>query len=335
MAHPLLFSVIVPAYNVAQYIPRCIESVLNQTDEGFELIVVDDGSTDDTLAVIRQYSDVDKRIKVIHKSNGGHTSARNEGLKVSTGEYIIFLDSDDYLDKDTLCVCRNIILNQGSDIVIFGITRNDGESETVIENRVLDGSYRFGSSECDIFSTILMSEYGDFPFPKSLSAKVFKRDIVYDNQMNIPKGVNLGEDGACFIASAMDAKVISVTHEVYYHSLVREGSVSRVGNKNALREYVRLFEHYRENIIPKNKVLTSQFEYFMVASLYTGLRCVILSKCDNKFLNAEWNYVVSNSFIKKAIDEVRFNKRAKKMRTKHWILRNKMFGLAKFLLFNS
>ena len=104
-----LFSIVVPAYNSAPFIKKCIESVLAQTCGDYELILVDDGSTDDTYSVCKNYAQLDSRIKVLHKQNGGHTSARNKGLKESVGKYIFFLDSDDWLEEQTLEICEEKI----------------------------------------------------------------------------------------------------------------------------------------------------------------------------------------------------------------------------------
>lgn len=95
-----LISVIVPVYNVEKYLPRCIDSILNQTYKNLEIILVDDGSPDNCPAICDEYAQKDSRIKVIHKANGGVSSARNVGLDVATGEYIGFVDSDDWIEPD-------------------------------------------------------------------------------------------------------------------------------------------------------------------------------------------------------------------------------------------
>ena len=118
------FSVIVPMYNSAAFIDKCVLSVLNQSYSDFELILVDDGSTDSTLEICKRYEKEDCRVKVIHKENGGHTSARNVGLEISRGGYILFLDSDDWYDFRTLEFCREDIECFNSEIIIFGIENN-------------------------------------------------------------------------------------------------------------------------------------------------------------------------------------------------------------------
>lgn len=112
-------SIIIPAYNVDKYIEKCIDSVLRQTYKNFEVIVVDDGSTDNTAFIVDNFENMDKRIKVIHKENCGLSAARNTGLKVATGKYIMFLDSDDWIEEKCCSIALNSLVSSNADIVIF------------------------------------------------------------------------------------------------------------------------------------------------------------------------------------------------------------------------
>ena len=113
-----IISIIVPVYNVESYLERCINSILNQTFKNFELILVDDGSTDGCKDICNEYKTKDKRIKVIHKENGGLSSARNAGLDIARGKYIGFVDSDDFINKDMYKTLFNTIQDNNSDMVI-------------------------------------------------------------------------------------------------------------------------------------------------------------------------------------------------------------------------
>lgn len=110
-------SVIVPVYNVEDYLEECINSILGQTYKNLEIILVDDGSTDNSSKICDIYEKKDKRIKVIHKENGGLSSARNEGLKYRTGEYISFVDSDDFIDKTMYEKLYSAIKKYDADVV--------------------------------------------------------------------------------------------------------------------------------------------------------------------------------------------------------------------------
>lgn len=111
-------SVIIPVYNVEKYLDRCVESVVNQTYKNLEIILVDDGSPDNCPQICDEWAKKDSRIKVIHKKNGGPSEARNAGLEKSSGNYIAFVDSDDYLDLDCY---EKAILNNDCDLVVFGL----------------------------------------------------------------------------------------------------------------------------------------------------------------------------------------------------------------------
>lgn len=111
-------SIIVPIYNAEIYLEKCIQSILNQTFKDFELILVNDGSKDNSLKICEFYSNVDSRVKIINKINGGLSSARNEGLKVSKGEYIGFVDSDDYIHPQMYEILYNSIIRKNGDIAI-------------------------------------------------------------------------------------------------------------------------------------------------------------------------------------------------------------------------
>lgn len=103
------FSIIVPIYNVEKYLPQCIDSILNQDYKDFELILVNDGSPDDSLSICRQYAEKDKRVRIINKPNGGSTSSRKAGAKIAKGEYVICVDSDDYVEQGYFsCVARSL-----------------------------------------------------------------------------------------------------------------------------------------------------------------------------------------------------------------------------------
>lgn len=123
-----MLSVVVPVYNVEEYIYECIESILNQDIDGVEIIVINDGSTDNSLKIVKSFND--ERIRIIDKENGGLSSARNVGLKEAVGEYVIFIDSDDYLkDKSVLAEMYNLAKKNNSDIVAGNFYKKFSESK--------------------------------------------------------------------------------------------------------------------------------------------------------------------------------------------------------------
>ena len=128
-----LVSIIVPVYKVEKYLDKCIESIVGQTYENLEIILVDDGSPDNCPAMCDRWAEKDSRIKVIHKENGGLSSARNAGLDACTGEYIYFLDSDDYIAENCIEMLFNTIISDGSDMCIGNLMSVD-ESENFVDS---------------------------------------------------------------------------------------------------------------------------------------------------------------------------------------------------------
>lgn len=132
------FSIIIPCYKVEQYLHQCVDSVLAQTFEDYEIILVDDGSPDRSPAICDEYAIKDNRVKVIHKPNGGLSDARNAGLDVAQGEYVIFLDSDDWWDdKDALRKIDSCIKESGADIVVIGMKKYFSQENRYGDERVL------------------------------------------------------------------------------------------------------------------------------------------------------------------------------------------------------
>lgn len=128
-------SIIIPIYKVEKFLERCINSIVNQTYANIEIILVDDGSPDNCPIICDSYAEKDNRIKVIHKSNGGLSDARNEGLKIATGEYILFVDSDDYIELDT---CKNfidIISYNNVDIVVGNGKKIEGNKISLMKHK--------------------------------------------------------------------------------------------------------------------------------------------------------------------------------------------------------
>lgn len=140
-------SVIIPVYNTPNELSRCLESIIGQTYHNLEIICIDDGSTDGSEQIVDKYADLDKRIRAIHKTNGGESSARNAGLEMATGQYIAFCDCDDWLDLDMYEVLAEILENERVDIVAAGWYKEfSGESRQIINELPVNKSV-FGRKE--------------------------------------------------------------------------------------------------------------------------------------------------------------------------------------------
>ena len=183
-----MISIIVPVYNVEKYLNRCVDSIINQTYKNLEIILVDDGSTDNSGKICDEYQKKDSRIKVIHKTNGGMSSARNAGLDIATGNYIAFVDSDDYIALNMMATMRGYVVDNNVDMAVCGFTR-------LTENKIL--SERGKEVICGIYNPekLFESETAHIDgvkdrvslYTESLCNKLYKRYIFDDLRLRIGK----------------------------------------------------------------------------------------------------------------------------------------------------
>ena len=220
-----LISIVVPAYNVEKFLPSCIESILTQTYSNFELILVNDGSSDSSGEICNSYAKNDSRIKVIHQDNKGLVNARKSGLQVASCKYVLYIDGDDYVETN---FCESLIKETygfDADIVIGGYIRNYRGRMITVKNNLPEGRYENNEIE-KIWKKMIYT--GDF-FSHGISTyswgKLFKRDILISIQMAIPSNITIGEDAACVYPYISICKKIAITNASNYHYVQHQSSM--------------------------------------------------------------------------------------------------------------
>ena len=225
-----LISVIVPCYNVEKYLEKCVKSILNQTYTNLEIILVDDGATDNTPKICDELALTDSRIKVIHKSNGGLSDARNAGIEIASGKYITFLDSDDWLEKDTINMALQEILSGDFDLVIWSYSADFvDDNENIIRYRLncLNGV-------CDSKNNLLLANSGALGLMGYSWNKLYKTSTIKNNALLFEKGVSLIED--------------ILFNSEYIKFCKRIKFIDFVGNHYIQRKRVTLGTAYYENV---------------------------------------------------------------------------------------
>ena len=193
-----MISVIIPIYNTAQYLPRCINSVLNQTYRDFELLLIDDGSTDDSISICDHYAQKDCRIQVYHKENSGVSDTRNFGLDHAKGDYIAFVDSDDILAADFLERSHSAALQTGADLVIGGAQYLEQLPETAVIQRAgapqiqIYKSNQLETLKPHLLGPTYLFEFDGGYIPRGPIARLVRTSIAKNNLFN-PE-LKLGED---------------------------------------------------------------------------------------------------------------------------------------------
>lgn len=260
-----MISVIVPIYNIEQYLPQCIESVTNQIYTNLEIILVDDGSTDLSGSICDEYAEKDSRIKVIHKENGGLVSARKAGANIAAGEYIGYVDGDDWIEPDTY---QKLIENgQDADIITFACYEEHGDYRTLKENKVQEGLYVTGQDKELLYQTMFMNgvfyEFGIMP---TLWSKLFRRELLVVEQNRVSDLISYGEDAACTFPCLMGAASVYVTNYPLYHYRQRQGSIVKGSSKvpkSNFREIYHLLNSKYERAFHIKEILMGQLHCYM------------------------------------------------------------------------
>lgn len=218
-----LISVIVPIYKVEDYLKRCVDSIINQTYSNLEIILVDDGSPDNCPQICDAYAKQDARIKVVHKENGGLSDARNAGMEIATGEYISFIDSDDYVHMDMLNILLDVMLKEDCEIAQCGTVKFN-EGETVALNEV--------DYEVKVYNTkeALKELINDGHFVQTVWNKLYKADIAL--KLPFRKGKLNEDEYWTYIVFAQSKNIAEVTAGMYFYL---QRSTSIMGENYSIR----------------------------------------------------------------------------------------------------
>ncbi|MBE6091229.1 MAG: glycosyltransferase [Clostridium beijerinckii] len=221
-----LISVIVPVYNVEKYLPQCIDSILNQTEKNLEIILVDDGSLDNSGKICDEFSKKDDRIVVIHKKNNGLSSARNAGLEIAKGNYIGFVDSDDWLDKSMYEILLKLLKENNSDISCcdFFKTANSDGSIPHIDNEIINSYNNIES---------LNNFYNDL-YTQTVVAwnKLYKRELFKD--ISYPVGKIHEDEGTTYKLYYKANKITYTNMPLYYYRITPNSITTSKFNKKRL-----------------------------------------------------------------------------------------------------
>lgn len=220
-----MVSIIVTVYNVKEYISRCIESILRQNYEDYELVLVDDGSTDGSGEICDYYAKFDRRISVVHKNNAGLVSARKTGITRANGEYIFYVDGDDWIEENVLEKMYNTFSKSDADVLCVNHVMDFEGMTKSISNKIAPGLY----STTEIASSLLLSIT---PF---LWSKLFRREILLPYQMAIDDRIVASEDAVVVYPLLADCKKVMVSDICGYHYVQRTDSMMNTVNKNEIK----------------------------------------------------------------------------------------------------
>lgn len=274
----MLFSIIVPIYNVEKYLNECVESILKQTFRDYELILVDDGATDNSPLLCDEFQKHDNRIKVIHKQNGGLSDARNAGTKIAQGDYIIYIDSDDFLLSQDFLEKVYQKTKSAPDIILYKYVKYFDSTKKLDECKF---SYDKALNMEDYASKIRMLVETD-AFYGMAWIKAIRRNVIVNNGIEFEVGL-LGEDMEWNYHIIYHSNSIELIDEPFLAYRQREGSITSTHKIKNLTDFIYVLEKW-SNII-REKETNMEFQkvlYGSLAKYYSNLLVVYARLIDKE-----------------------------------------------------
>ena len=283
-----MLSVIIPVYNTEKYIKRCLETVVNQSYPDFEIIIINDASTDNSDKIIKNFITNYKNIKYYNlPENIGIGNARNLGISYASGEYIGFVDSDDWIDSDFYHKLINSVIEYNTDIGIAGIkTEYDNFQSSEIRyqyycSNVIDNIFALHS---------LTNEYAhDIKISPIVNNKIYKKSIITENNLKFDKS-RRSEDNSFSFLSLVYSKKISIISDTYYHYYQRPGSATHDFNKSYIDDYFYILTSIKEKLEEQNLYNKYRNEYIS-----------FINRCINGIFVTLFNNEQDNDIQKKYI----------------------------------
>ncbi len=260
-------SIIVPVYRAEESLHRCIDSILAQTFEGFEVILVDDGSPDRCPQICDEYEKKEKRVKTFHQKNLGVAAAVTSGINLSNGKYIGFVDSDDWVEPEMYQNMLSAAKKYSADMVKCGVISHRGlgikKNSGIERNQIFEDGDIFDDLLERILNPWLFRKEGVLQFSPSGSSKLIRSDLVKNNQQYCDLGVILGADVNMILPILLDCNKVACLPESYYHIVGRDFSVTRSYHPSLWESNKRLFKAI-EKICKAKKVNAQSYtrKYF-------------------------------------------------------------------------
>lgn len=262
-----LVSVIIPIFRVEDYLDRCVQCVCEQTYRNLEIILVDDGSDDNCPAMCDEWSKKDNRIQVIHKKNGGLSDARNAGLKVASGEFVYFLDSDDYVKSETIEKALDVMLEKNVDVVVFGFQKVDESGKYISDSTFHVGEYNFSTEKEKlrfIYKYLLQMKVG-----WEVWSRLYRMDIIRKNNLKFEPNKEIFAEDRCFnLYYTLCSNSLYCMEDKFYYYLIRNNSIMGKQKEWKVNEAVQLSKKVFEKAKEKNmNYIMKNYHYIVICLL--------------------------------------------------------------------
>ena len=266
-------TVIVPVYNAEAYIDQCLESLMRQSYREFELIIVDDGSTDRSAGICDKFAGQYENISVVHKHNGGLISARIAGLKKASGQYIAFVDADDWVDQDFLEMLVTRMESEQADIVMTGCIKEEKNESEIMLNCFEQGVYEREDLEKKIFSRMLHYQgFYEFGIQPYMWNKLYKKELLLKCYDGIDMDIYDGEDVAVVYPYLLHTYRAVICDDALYHYRINETSITAHKRLDYYANVAKLYLHLYKEFMQSEylECLLKQLDQYMRRMVWNG-----------------------------------------------------------------
>lgn len=296
-------SVIVPVYNGAEFLRSCVDSILAQSFCDLEIILVDDGSTDESPEICDRYAAQDKRVICIHQENAGAAAARNCGLKASTGKYIAFVDSDDWIDQDMYETMVSAAEERNCDLVICDCLKESEAGSCIYTHELPGGYYDREAMVAQYFPQLLMPDSMEYPVTISNWLLLIRREIIEENRLSFPEGMRFSED--LLFGSEVGYYAQSMTYlkdYTPYHYRQNPASVTHTAFKDKWPLLLELYRRIRKSFQKKPDYdFTPQIQRCMLFFVYIAMNQRLAAKLPLKQFFQEVKKVLDHPEVREAL----------------------------------
>lgn len=329
-----IISVIVPVYNSEKYLERCVDSLLNQTYPHIEIVLVNDGSVDSSGNMCDSYSRTYPRIQTVHQENGGAAVARRNGVFHARGEYIAFVDADDWVEKDYLEQLVAGVEDTHADVAIGAIRNYNGVSYADSVSYFKPGFYDHATLQQEIYPRMLSaSPYFSFGILPSMWGKLWKKTIVEKNLDALQIGITFGED-CCFTYSALlDCNSICITENSHYIYCLNEQSITHSFKKRLFEETPVLRNYLEKMAVKKNWQLGTQLdEYIGFVCGYVVRYAVMTANMEYRNVLVSLKDYVMQNFPNELTKSKTFAAASSRTKLRYYLVKNYCFSLLRGLM---
>ena len=269
MNRPLI-SIIIPVYNSEAFLDKCIQSAINQSYDNIEVVLVDDGSIDSSGEICDTYAAIDSRIKIIHKKNGGLVSSRKAGLLISTGEYVLYIDGDDWIELKLVEDFVNEIVKYNADVIISAHIVNLQGREDILVNSIPPGFYNKERLVKEVYPQMLytgkFAQFGIFTYSWG---KMYRKEMLLQNQLNVDEDIIMGEDALSVYPTLLDVNSIVILKQPYYHYRQRADSLTKNLRRLEISKMQKVYDGLKNTFKQKGvlDIMLPQLQYYILTLL--------------------------------------------------------------------